>query len=460
MAIEIGLGRSSCYDCGDGDNDRMKDLRLNDVRTRAFIIINEYRFFTYSGRSPMDLSDLELTNTELDQLASQSHHSSCRSSVALYELFIYDREVRRRLEQHQSGTQYSISLDAELQHVKCYIEKFIQDRCNEVLERRSKWHITHDAISCWLLLAILIARKRFPPSSEIHSVSEQQHAHQQLLLTLSKRLFAEALNSDDAVRTTQRAAIFPVAASILLRLSACRTMVLQLALQMAGDPGKSYVPTFVREAGNQMLVMLCQNNVQASSRIGEGNGQKMPSTESNDQQMDISEATASDDLQGQVPAIPNADIFSTFGPLVEQDFPIENPHLFSFSELPFLSEWADVPGVYEGPVPLADPSCSWTNNISSDCMSTNGTIPPGLTGDQTGMTDRPFDNSVVYLCDTFSIARSQPETQLQVSDWGFINPSPTNTMDFGSGDGEVRNAQRQALLSAVDRLMQLASLMQ
>ncbi|KAF4967389.1 hypothetical protein FSARC_5047 [Fusarium sarcochroum] len=460
MATEIGLSRSRIYDCSDGDSDEMERLQLNDIRTRAFIIINEYRFFTYSGRSPMDLSEFELTNAELEQLVSLSHHSSCRSSVALYQLFIFDREVRRRLEQHHSDPQSSISLDAELQHVKCYIEKFIRDRSNEGIDKRSRWHIIHDSISCWLLLAILIARKRFPPSPDAIPSNEQQHEHQQLLLSLSKRLFDEAIDSIDAVRTTQRAAIFPVAASIVLRLSTSRVMVLRLALRMAGDPGRPYVPTFVREAGNQMLVMLCQNNLQSTSRDEGDNSHNFQSTTNTEHQLGEVDENTCNAVQSQVPVVQTAALFSSFGPSVEQDTSIENPHLFNFSDLSCLSEWADVPGVYEGQIPLVDPSCSWMNNVSLDCMSSNSTMPAGFTGDETAMTDRSFDNSVGYSCDTLSGAHGQSQVQVESSDWNFFNPSPTNTMNFGSVDGEVHNAQREALLSAVDRLMQLASLMQ
>lgn len=161
------------------------------------------------------------------------------------------RDVRQRLEQYQPGLRGRISFDAELQHIKTYIEKFIHDWCDESSDKSLKWHLSHDAISCWLLLALCIARKRFQDVS----ISQQQE-HQQLLLRLSVRLFKEALGTPEAVRMTHRAAILPVAASIILRLSTRHDLILRLALRMAGEPEKAYVPTFVREAGNQMLVML------------------------------------------------------------------------------------------------------------------------------------------------------------------------------------------------------------
>jgi hypothetical protein len=45
MASEIGLSLSRRHDREDSDTDKDKDdkLRWNDLRTRAFMIINEYR---------------------------------------------------------------------------------------------------------------------------------------------------------------------------------------------------------------------------------------------------------------------------------------------------------------------------------------------------------------------------------------------------------------------------------
>jgi len=158
------------------------------------------------------------------------------------------RDVRQRLDRYQPGFQTTLSLDAELEHIKAHAEKWIQDWCPREGDKRLNWHLTHDALSCWLLLAVRIARKRPEPSKTSHE--------QQLLLALSIRLFKEALKAPDAVLTTQRASIFPFAASIILRLSGRRELILRVALRMSGEPGKPHVPTFVRDAGNQMLVML------------------------------------------------------------------------------------------------------------------------------------------------------------------------------------------------------------
>lgn len=152
-----------------------------------------------------------------------------------------------------------LSLDAELEHIKCYVETWIKDWCPEDGDPTLNWHLTHDAISCWLLLAIRIARIRLQ-SSDTHDgayLKQQREQRQQSLLrSLSIRLFEESLKFPEAMAMTQRAAVFPFAASVLLKLSSRRDLVLRAALRMAGEPRKSFVPTFVREAGNQMLIML------------------------------------------------------------------------------------------------------------------------------------------------------------------------------------------------------------
>lgn len=121
-----------------------------------------------------------------------------------------------------------------------------------------KWHLTHEATSCWLLLTLRVARKRFPstgpPLSSQQKLKKQEH--QRLMLELATRVFQEALGTPFAIRTTHRSVIFTVAASIILKLGGRRDLILRTALRMAGEPGEPYVPTFVRDAGNHMLVML------------------------------------------------------------------------------------------------------------------------------------------------------------------------------------------------------------
>lgn len=146
-------------------------------------------------------------------------------------------------------------LDAELEHTKTYIEEWLRKWCPGDDNPRVNWYLTHDALSCWLLLAVQIAKVRLE-SSHVSRVQHQNHGHQQLLLSLATRIFVEALKVPDAIRMTQRAAIFPFAASIVLRLGSHRDLVLRVALRMAGESGEHHVSTFVRESGIQMLLLL------------------------------------------------------------------------------------------------------------------------------------------------------------------------------------------------------------
>jgi hypothetical protein len=79
---------------------------------------------------------------------------------------------------------------------------------------------------------------------------------QRRLLHLSISIFKAALEAPQTVHMTHRASIFPFVAAIVLKLSDRRDLILRLALRMAGEPGKPYVPTFIRDSGNQMLAML------------------------------------------------------------------------------------------------------------------------------------------------------------------------------------------------------------
>lgn len=134
------------------------------------------------------------------------------------------------------------------------MEKWIQDWCPGDTDPSGNWYLLHDALSCWLLLVVHVAKTRLESP---HAARPQQgHGHQQLMRTLATRIFSEALKVPDAVRMTQRASIFPFAASIVLRLGSRRDLILRVALHMAGEPGEHHVSTFVRESGVQMLLML------------------------------------------------------------------------------------------------------------------------------------------------------------------------------------------------------------
>ncbi|KAL1844933.1 hypothetical protein VTK73DRAFT_1485 [Phialemonium thermophilum] len=256
MAGEIGLTLPRRYDGHSGlDPEQAEKFRWNDIRTRAFMVINEYRFFTYSGRRPMDLSDLELDDEAIEKVTRLSRERSAVSLAAYYHLYLFDKSVRQRLDQYEPRLRTGLSLDAELEHIKAYIERWIRDWCPEDGDRRLNWHLTHEALSCWLLLAVNIAKRR-PPQH-----AADQARQQQLLLDLSIRMFKLALRVPEAIRTTHRSSIFPFAASIILRLSARRDLVLRVALRMTGDPERPFVPSFVRDSGNQILVMLCTNDI-------------------------------------------------------------------------------------------------------------------------------------------------------------------------------------------------------
>lgn len=167
--------------------------------------------------------------------------------------------MRRRLDQYLASPRSSLSLDAELEHIKVYIEGWIEDWCPRDADAVLNWHLSHEATSCWLLLAIRVARVRLQSTrlaDRHHRHQEREQQQQNLLLSLSVRLFEESLKFPTALAVTQRAAVFPFAASIVLRLGSRRDLVLRAALRMAGEPRKPFVPTFVREAGNQMLIML------------------------------------------------------------------------------------------------------------------------------------------------------------------------------------------------------------
>jgi hypothetical protein len=86
MGSAIGLNLHRRYDEKEFGAEKAEQLCWNDLRSRAFMIINEYRcvllhastsrlrhpirlsFFTFSGRHPIGLSNFELNDAELDEL--------------------------------------------------------------------------------------------------------------------------------------------------------------------------------------------------------------------------------------------------------------------------------------------------------------------------------------------------------------------------------------------------------
>ncbi|KAF4469436.1 hypothetical protein FALBO_3656 [Fusarium albosuccineum] len=480
MASEIGLNVPRRYEHIYLDKAKAEALRWNDLRTRAFIIINEYRFFTYSGRTPMDLSHFEFNDSELEELTTMSREKSAVSLAALYHLFLFDRDVRRRLEKYRPGIRDTISLDAELQHIKSYMEKWIQDWCGCDSDHFLNWHLSHDAISCWLLLALCIARKRFPPSEGTSSSQQQkQDDHQKLLLDLSMRLFKGVLKTPQAVLMTHRASILPVAASIILKLGSRRDLVLRVALRMAGEPGKPYVPTFVRESGNQMLVMLCQNNTQ--SMPGQSNDLRPQEHSHNDEPQDGEkdaqllhpvEDTRMDATQSRSLNEPLRDLDAVTGfmPLFNQPTGCEDLFMFNFAEFPVISDQVSVQGRFHDPVLPCDSAAYVNSCLNAACLLDSAEVarPAQINQQQTtvydsNMPEASFGNSFECLARMNVGTQRQTQAQQSTPAWGMEGSSPVTTtsgLGMGAGNGEIRNAQREALLSAVDRLMQLASLMQ
>ena len=118
----------------------------------------------------------------------------------------------------QSGMQNSVALDAELEHVKSYLETWIQTWCSQEENPHLRWHLLHDALSCWLLLVVSVARTRFQLSQgqknlQLHrNLQQKQQRQQQVLLKIATRMFNEALKVPRALRITHRASIFPFAA--------------------------------------------------------------------------------------------------------------------------------------------------------------------------------------------------------------------------------------------------------
>ena len=154
-----------------------------------------------------------------------------------------------------------MSLGLELEHIRGFIEHWLQRWCPTSGNPQLNWHLTHDALSCWLLLAIRIARKRLQASKSSkvgHEVRDRQRTEQQRLLRdISVRMFeAAASQAASTLCMTHRAAIFTFAAPIVLKLSDERKLVLSVALRLAGDPESLHVPSFVREAGSLLLIML------------------------------------------------------------------------------------------------------------------------------------------------------------------------------------------------------------
>ncbi|CAO2658286.1 Nn.00g060090.m01.CDS01 [Neocucurbitaria sp. VM-36] len=461
MATEIGLNRPPLA-MSKQDTTKTYQLWKNDLRTRAFLMINEYRFSIHNGRQALDLAHFELTEEELEAIAEEPAAQSGRvSPAALYDLFIFDREARQRINKDIGGRHSSL-LDAELEHIKAYMEGWMQDRCPGRENPSVNWYLVHEAISCWLLLVTQIGKVRLRKPYQ-QRPRQQQH-QQQLMSSLAVRMFTEVLKVPHAVRTTQRATIFPFAASIVLRMYSRSDLVLPVALQMAGEPGEVHVPTFVREAGVQMLLMLYHNNLNTPGNSTPdhpgGNLQSVPDSQ------DPNDDGRQQDLPTHMQDINPSELTGTNPGNLQPDnwFPGSTfDGMFSFN----VDDFPNVPNMSQQDVRLQDTffRCYDLEDLDALMSTSNPMNFPdaGALQPQMCMAQPPPANAPIMSHNPHAIdlqMSSEGAFQGMAMNWQMEGVSPCSTVpetNFnGVRDGD-HNAQRNLLLSAVDRLIELAS---
>ncbi|KAJ4177011.1 hypothetical protein NW755_014098 [Fusarium falciforme] len=236
MAAEIDLMSHTPRGVEQDADPDLETQGWNCLRTRAFMILNEYRFFTFSGRAPVNLSYFELDDHEIDEITRLGADHPSSSLPALYHLYLFQNEVRRRLESTRTAAALAtLQLKGDLVWVTDHTERWIATWAEGLKSRRIYWHLVHDALSCQLLLSSRIIG-RLPQSSDM--AQYQRH-----LLNISLRIFQCALATPHATHMTHRASTFAFAGAIILRFGDRRDMVLRLALRMAGDPCRACVPT-------------------------------------------------------------------------------------------------------------------------------------------------------------------------------------------------------------------------
>lgn len=407
-----------------------------------------------------------------------------------------------------------MSLDAELEHIRNYMDRFIQQWCPDTESRRINWHLLHDALCSWLLLAMHVARVRFQSAStsELKSqrlqdqIKRSQQDQQQLLVNLSTSMFEEALKVPSSLVITHRASIMPFAASLILRLSKRRDLVLRAALRMAREPGRATVRTFVRDAGRQMLVMLqyfiptiprqtsladkadstnksrnttpplSQDGVEQPEPTFESDS--MPNAGSDQQRLanahsEQPTAPAGHLQARRIPSPAATQLPQSFEPFMEPIIPIQDQPTFDPT---FAFNFTDFPYIPEPPQTQLSPQGSlcppWTateldawvgtavsQSFPSECQQSVLLHPEGCEPN-IGMSLRdsfspPFNGP----CED----QQQPPQATMSSAWGVQNTSPFHTTITASSNrlpSVERSAQREVLLAAVDRLVQLATLMQ
>ncbi|OAL53053.1 hypothetical protein IQ07DRAFT_629540 [Pyrenochaeta sp. DS3sAY3a] len=466
IATEIGLTRPpKCSN--QADEARSRQLLLNELRTRMFLIINEYRFSTYSGRQPVHLSQFQLSEDDLRLVTEATPGRETVTPAALYDLFLFDRETRRRIG-HDDGSKRSWRLDAELEHMRAYIEDWIRKWCSESNDPAIMWYHTHEALSTWLLLVTHVAKIRLQ-RSEDQLQTHQQQRHQQLMSHLAVGLFSEALKVPYALRNTQRASVFPFAASILLRTNSRPDLVLPVALHMAGDPGKHQVPTFVREAGIQMLLMVDKttptfasdasprNSSGDSAIIQLGNGSADEASHQTQRSLNQEPLPATDNVietgnfQHNYP-LDTGSLFQSVNPdamfsFNAEDFPSVPDDFLIYPDsqgyVPRCQDFGDLDALIGAPNP---------NGIADvgDAQAQLGDLPSLVPSGTTSSYYQLMNSSQVATNTVSSTSTRWPQESLSPSSTGF------GVVSQGSG-GQERNAQRDFLLSAMDKLIQLAS---
>ena len=223
------------------------------------------RFAAFTGREQLEMSQFELSDSELDELQSdESKGVSGPASYYLYRLQVstrripgescltgvdtfLQREAQARLKAAEFSTSSAYILTEELDHVDRFIQRWRSQWCDST-EGRLRWHLLHEARSTRLLLIAQIAKRRFHTK---HLEDDQER-----LLRLATQILESALDGPNATHMTQRASIFPFVASLVLKLNAARELVLRVALRMSGDPRLPFISTFVKDAGHALLAMV------------------------------------------------------------------------------------------------------------------------------------------------------------------------------------------------------------
>ena len=142
-----------------------------------------------------------------------------------------------------------IAVENEVDCIKIFIDRWISQWSDGLKDTRKRWHLLHEALTCQLLL---LARIRLDLSEHT-----PRPRYRQTLVNTAVRMFEEALDGPTTTHMTHRASIFTFAASLVIRYADRRDLVLRLALRLAGHADRPSVPTTRRDAGRQMLAMLC-----------------------------------------------------------------------------------------------------------------------------------------------------------------------------------------------------------